>query len=196
MTREESAKWAALLQAQADGKQIQYQYADLTWHDVTITDISGILTRWRIAPDLPPKPSQEWLDYANNWNCDIIEWSYSPPAGALCGSMLSGFGSPSGIPALRAEPFFCEAQLNGSTDGRWILRRRAPVVKPWTIDTVPMPLVVIHKQAGRLAVCVSADKDGVWLISNTLGGVIIVTYANLIRDFTQRDGSPCGEVAK
>lgn len=64
MTREESAKWAALLQAQADGKQLQrvaggvWMTRELVGSDIIYDDPDG----WRIATDLPPKPSQEWLD--------------------------------------------------------------------------------------------------------------------------------------
>ncbi len=73
---------------------------------------------------------------------------------------------------------------------RWIAEPADEVVEPWTLDTVPMPLVVKRRRDGKLCTITCADHAQVGL-----GGAGGMDYAALLRDYVQRDGQPCG-VAK
>ena len=182
MTREESAKWAALLQAQADGKQLQrvaggvWMPRELVGSDIIYDDPDG----WRIATDLPPKPSQEWLD---NHGVELTD-EFRYPGGDLHAPMNADL-----------TPAEDDAPKQGCIciGNRWILRRRAPQVRPWTIDTVPMPLVV-KSRAGTIYQVVCVHKDGVDIACHKSSTEL--TYKWLLDAYTQRYGSPCGEVVK
>ena len=103
----------------------------------------------------------------------------------------------------------CDGWL--SPGPRWILRRRVPQdrshaprgrrrvpqVRPWTIDTVPMPLVTRCKATGILHVSVLADDNGVAMHAHNAPYIVFpISYSDLLENDEQRDGSPCGEVVK
>lgn len=69
--------------------------------------------------------------------------------------------------------------------------------KPWTIETVPLPLVVRCKATGILHAVLMADCDGVYMCAeNHPHNIHIVPYGSLLKTDDQRDGTPCGEVVK
>lgn len=62
-----------------------------------------------------------------------------------------------------------------------------PVVKPWTRETCPIGAAVRGKITGRLSIIVQCDEQSVYI-----GQGFGTTYAGLLADFEQLDGSPCG----
>lgn len=98
------------------------------------------------------------------------------------------------------------------TNPTYAIRKRAPSIKPWTLDTVPLPLNVRQKGSKSvntvLGLGPNGGVDGVILfrwesyeaaVSAAAGGkmpgyAIKVSFAALLEKFEQRDGSPCGEV--
>lgn len=141
------------------------------------------------APELPPKPSQEWIDYAEKWECDIIGWSDKTSKGDLCGYVHSGWGNPNCKPFISHAPFTCTHD-ECAGDGRWILRKRAPAVKPWTLDKSNVGKLVERKDGLGCGI-ISGIRDGQFVIP----GWGKAPPAELLRDWTC-DGGPCGEVAK
>lgn len=180
MTREESAKWAALLQAQADGKPLEYMdWNHGEWVPASLrpTDFGGSPEKWRIAPDLPPKPSQEWLD---KHGVELTGECRRPTENELTCCAHEGWEVPQR----------CEFPETWKTP-YWILRRRAPVVKPLSLSHDHLGMCIVRK-----------DNTGSGIISGIRDGQFIIPGwgkappAELARDWTRLDGSPCGEVAK
>lgn len=196
MNREESAKIAELFKAHAEGKSFEGLVSG-KWYAGVPTEICLACTPhlWRIAPELPPKPSQEWLD---KHGVELTGEFRIPVNGEIWVSENNdeALHLPSGG---EVPPYY-------GIGARWILRKRAPAVNPWTIETVPMPLVLKRKYDSTLWVVVSARTDGVLTCGTHDDSLGFNTQANasimrhswkwLMDKFTHRDGSPCGEVSK
>lgn len=67
-----------------------------------------------------------------------------------------------------------------------------PVVKPWTFNTRPREIVWVYKKGFISDRLITAWKDdGV-----EIGHYAFVTYDELLAEWLQRDGSPCGDCVK
>ena len=205
MTREESAKWAALLQAQADGKQLEYKtvFGSYVPAELGRSDLEhGSADNWRIAPDLPPKPSQRIMDVIAKFGCEIDRIGHFRIGDLILTPGCFSASQPNAYEDVGSDVMFVwEAdrdQGEDVMDAQYIiLRRRVPQVKPWTLSTVPMPLVTRCKGTGILHVAVLADENGVAMHAyNEPYRVRFVAYESLLEADEQRDGSPCGEVSK
>lgn len=193
MNAEVLRKAAERLMAAADGKKLEGTSArgwvplmfDASQYPVVTLGGDTI----RIAPDLPPKPSQEWLDKLG------IELLYGPM---------------SHLDAQRCHPDAITIWVSGAdewffteTPARdcwkavipatvYVVRKRTTQVRPWTLATVPMPLVVRPKNGGSINCGFGGFELGVWI--GCSGGVMQVFWDELLANYEQRDGSPCGEV--
>lgn len=194
MNREESAKVAQLYAAQAEGKRFEFHHFD-GWQETTPNngDFAVQPDRWRIAPDLPPKPSQEWLD---KHGVEIVAGPMSSERarGDYPTNQVAWLFSANEWVSTYSPAKDCFSA--GDVDNVYVIRRRAPQVKPWTIDTVPMPLVVKPRATGNLIAILAAKSECVVMLHTDDGKTTSATYDELREHFTQRDGSPCGEVVK
>lgn len=67
-----------------------------------------------------------------------------------------------------------------------------PVVRPWTFNTRPQELIWVYKKGFISDRLITAWKDdGV-----EIGHYAFVTYDELLAEWLQRDGSPCGDCVK
>lgn len=88
----------------------------------------------------------------------------------------------------------------------YIVSPRALKVKPWTLDTVPLPLVVKRKSDMAIFTISAAVEEGITIVGKFSTGlpvgvmhpasIVSHTWEMLLENFTQRDGSPCGEIVK
>lgn len=184
MTDTERIKMALpLLQALADGKQLQFRMPNDEWRAMEL-DCDAVLeqpTSYRIAPDLPPKPSQEWLD-KHGMEIDGDSPRRIEKDGEIFAPIV--FDYP---PIIRTAERYEEKSLFGGC--RWILRKiakREPLYEPWTIETVPSPFPQIEIR-GHITEVEWADEFGVKLRDGWRH-----TYASLFREGKTRDGLHCG----
>lgn len=63
-----------------------------------------------------------------------------------------------------------------------------PKCIPWTYETCPVGSVVVNKTDDYKALVISAG------LSSACFGVLDASYANLLDQYTQLDGTPCGTV--
>lgn len=67
-----------------------------------------------------------------------------------------------------------------------------PVVRPWTFNTRPLGMTWVYKKGFISDRLITAWKDdGV-----EIGHYAFVTYDELLAEWLQRDGSPCGDCVK
>ena len=174
MTDTERIKMALpLLQALADGKQLQFRMPNDEWRAMEL-DCDAVLeqpTSYRIAPDLPPKPSQKWLD---TYGMELTGECREP---IQDGTTLH-FWHEDAAPQTYSSGLVKE--------NAWILRKREPRYAPWTLETVPMPFPQIEIR-GHITEVEWADDVGVKLRDGWQH-----TYASLFREGKTRDGLPCG----
>ena len=82
-----------------------------------------------------------------------------------------------------------------ATGWHWKIRTRRPLptkpkLVPWTFETAPLTLKAKRKSDGKIYRAETHPTD-VWI-----GVGKNCTYSDLLSDFTQLDGSPCGEESK
>lgn len=192
-----------LLQALADGKNLENKASPSeTWLAVNAVSLNILADRvltnpqlYRIAPDPPPnKPSQEWLDKHGvelTGECRV----------AVTGELTHCIDFGTTKPLYDSGPLTIHTLANVAySSPRWILRRKPPVEKlePWTIETVPLPLVVksISPDASAIYQVAQVNRDGVFLLfkmnSQLEPTMRLCGYTELLEDFVQRDGQPCG----
>lgn len=190
-TSEKLKALAALYEAQESGKQLQRAHPSFGWRDellIVEVDIDEFEpTLWRVKPEEPPKPSQEWLDKHGvelTGECRV----------AVTGELTHCIDFGTTNARYDIDPMVITTIPGIECCPRWILRRRPPVEKwePWTIDDVPLPLVVRSRDQpfGRivLGTILSADDHG--QLQAPHGDWI--TFQTLLEKYVQRDGQPCG----
>ena len=69
-----------------------------------------------------------------------------------------------------------------------------PTITEWTFETAPLTLALRRKRDGEIYRAVTYPS-GV-RVSNLIMEVYNVTYAQLLTDFAQLDGKPCGTEVK
>lgn len=190
MTDTERIKMALpLLQALADGKQLQFRMPNDEWRAMEL-DCDAVLdqpTSYRIAPDLPPKPPQEWMD-KHGVEIDGDSPRRIEKDGEIFAPIV--FDYP---PIIRTAERYEEKSLFGGC--RWILRKIAkpkPRYEPWDFQTVPMPLPVIFR-GGTGYQIVAVFPVGFATIGGQQRGWKPDIHAwNDLQHYAQRDGLPCG----
>ena len=114
---------------EADGKDCYGEWClPAEWWATGDQQSNSTVRYWHVRPigqakppELPPKPSQEWLDYAERWGCDIVGRRTvlrgDLCAGEVAGDKNDGFG-----------PWIANSDMPHLT--RWILRKREPARPP------------------------------------------------------------------
>lgn len=149
------------------------------------------IVRPKTAPQLPPKPSEAWLEKHGYTLTDICE---SP----VHDGMTSYFCEEHYVPQQYTTELVTEL--------RWRVTKKLPTYVPWTEDTVPVPLVLRRNEDQAIWITVAILRDGVLMCGanqryiefDTFTPAVISkkSWKTLQEKYTQRDGSPCGTLQK
>lgn len=194
MTREESLAWAKLLQAQGEGKQLQKRCkSDTYWKNDTLDAVEMNISPvqwWRIAPDLPPKPSQEWLD---QHGLEIV-------AGPMSSKTARGNYSMSRVVWMRENDRWVVTNLPaihcfnaGDVDNVYVVRFLVPQYRPIPLSPVYLGRVVRSIGGHMYGILSGISPGGVY----TIPGHGNYSPESLLGGWVWEDsGLPCGEEIK
>lgn len=187
-TSERLKQLAALHEAQDAGKTTQYWHLYDGWVDRRIEAISlneFLPHCWRVKPDEPAKPSQEWLD---KHGVELTGECRVAVDGELTHSV--DFGTANARYDLG--PMIITTIQGVECCPRWILRRKQPEYVPWTIEEWNERVGTVVQSTNPTNKCrfVITQTNGtcIWI-----GGQLSGFYPDqAFAGFEQLDGSPCG----
>lgn len=71
-------------------------------------------------------------------------------------------------------------------------RKPAPTFEPWSFSDCPMERIRVRSKLNHQEAALVCYPDGAWICFSIYGNNSQVTYADLLRDFEQLNGQPCG----